>query len=163
MASPASVERHPIHPMLVVFPIALFIFSLISDFIYRGGGDPAWNNTAWYTMGGGILGGLAAAVPGLIDYMSIRGAQTKRVATLHMGLNLTVIVLFIVSFIMRPNMEVGANAPLVLSIVGVATLLVSGWLGGSLVYIHGMAVDPHEICEVSHERETHGARPQPAD
>ena len=69
MASPASVGKHPIHPMLIPFPIALWIFSLISDLIYgMGWGGIVWKETAFYTMAGGLIGALAAAIPGYLDY-----------------------------------------------------------------------------------------------
>src|SRR5215208_6062637 len=67
MASPASIARHPIHPMLIPFPIALWVFSLVADVIYLWRGNPAWRNwIAFYTLLGGIIGGAAAAVPGLV-------------------------------------------------------------------------------------------------
>jgi uncharacterized membrane protein len=147
--------------MLIVFPVGLLIFSVISDFVYRGGGNPAWSNTAWYTMAGGIIGGLAAAIPGFIDYASITSPHTRQIAGWHMGLNLTVVVLFVISFFLRPRMLSTANAPFVLSLIGVALLFVSGWLGGSMVYVHGQAVDPTEVCE--HEHDIHTAAAAPAD
>ncbi len=74
MASPASVAKHPIHPMFVVFPIGLWIFSFIMDLIYYfGSGTEIWNIVALYTMIGGIIGALIAAVPGLIDFLSLSG------------------------------------------------------------------------------------------
>ena len=63
MATPASVHKHPIHPMLIAFPIALWIFSFVCDVIHlMGWGGVIWNDMAFYTMIGGLLGALAAAV-----------------------------------------------------------------------------------------------------
>jgi uncharacterized membrane protein len=142
MASRASVLKHPIHPMLVPFPIGLWIFSLLSDIIYGfGWGGPIWNDIAFYTMAGGIVGGLAAAVPGLIDYWSLTDPEPARLAKIHMILNVTIVGLFLVNLWLRTILLPGATLPVILSAVGVAGLSVSGWLGGELVYVHGVAVE----------------------
>jgi uncharacterized membrane protein len=142
MASRASILKHPIHPMLVPFPIALWIFSLISDIVYGfGWGGPIWNDMAFYTMAGGIVGGLAAAVPGLIDYYSMTDPGPAKIAKIHMILNVTIVGLFLVNLWLRTTYSPGASLPVFLSVVGVLGLGVSGWLGGELVYIHGVAVE----------------------
>src|SRR5690242_3036079 len=102
MRSRASFRNHPIHPMLIVFPIALWIFSLVCDIAYHAGSyNPFWKEMAFYSMLGGIVGALAAAVPGMIDFLAIRNRQAKQVATIHMILNLIVVVLFIFNLGMR--------------------------------------------------------------
>ena len=142
MASRASVLKHPIHPMLVPFPIGLWIFSLVSDIIYGlGWGGPIWNDMAFYTMAGGIVGGLAAAVPGLVDYWSMSDPEPKKIAKMHMILNVTIVGIFIVNLWLRTTLAPGASLPLILSLVGVILLGLSGWLGGELVYVHGVAVE----------------------
>lgn len=72
MPSPASIGGHPIHPMIIPFPIALWVFSLAADVIYLWRGNPIWRNyIAFYTLLGGIVGAVAAAVPGFIDWLQI--------------------------------------------------------------------------------------------
>jgi len=142
MASRASVLKHPIHPMLVPFPIGLWIFSLVSDIIYGlGWGGPIWNDMAFYTMAGGIVGGLAAAVPGLVDYWSMSDPEPKKIAKMHMILNVTIVGIFIVNLWLRTTLAPDARLPLILSFLGVILLGLSGWLGGELVYVHGVAVE----------------------
>lgn len=143
MASPASIRSHPIHPMLIVFPIALWIFSLICDIAYHGFTHNAyWKGMAFYTMIGGLVGALLAAVPGFIDWLSLRDRRVKRIATTHMLLNLTVVALFVFNLGLRYNASPDTEMfSVVLSVVGIAILAVSGWLGGSLVYVHGVAVE----------------------
>jgi uncharacterized membrane protein len=70
MRTPASISKHPIHPMLIVFPIGLWIFSLVCDLLHLAGasGD-AWLTVAFYSMVGGLIGALCAAVPGFIDLL----------------------------------------------------------------------------------------------
>ena len=144
MSSPASIRSHPIHPMLIVFPIGLWIFSFICDIVYHAGTHNVfWKGVAFYTMLGGVIGALLAAIPGFIDYLSLRNPQVRSIATTHMVLNLIVVALFIFNLGLRfngsPDNEV---LPVVLSMIGIAILSVSGWLGGSLVYEHQVAVEP---------------------
>ena len=143
MATPASIHKHPIHPMLIPFPIALWIFSLVCDLIYITGlGDAIWQDMALYTMIGGLVGALAAAVPGYLDYRSITDPAVKRVGFWHMVTNLSIVVLFTLNILLRLVWE-AENLPIILSIVAVTLLGLSGWLGGELVYVHGVAVEPH--------------------
>ena len=74
MRTPASIFQHPIHPMLIVFPIGLWIFSLACDLIrLAGGSSDAWATVAFYSMVGGLVGALCAAVPGFIDLLFYKG------------------------------------------------------------------------------------------
>jgi uncharacterized membrane protein len=144
MSSPASVAKHPIHPMLVVFPIGLWTFSLVCDIIYLfGGRDPIWNTVALYTVIGGIIGAALAAVPGFIDYLSVDDEEVRAIGTRHMVINLSALVIFIVASVLMAK-EVSAVVPFLLSIAGIVLISIGGWLGGELVYIKGMAVEPVE-------------------
>ena len=143
MASPASIQKHPIHPMLIPFPIALWIFSLVCDLIYAmDWGTIIWNDMAFYTMAGGVLGALAAAVPGYLDYRSLSDPSVKRIGQWHMLINLSIVVLFVINLSLRMWSEPGAVLPSLLSLIGIGMLSVSGWLGGELVYVHRVAVKP---------------------
>lgn len=139
MRTPASFAKHPIHPMLVAIPIGLWIFSLVCDLVWRfGGGDPSWETVARYTLVAGLVGALAAAVPGFIDMLSLSWGL-KRIALAHMALNLTVVGLYVVNAWLRRNGV--PDAAIGLSVISVAMLAASGWLGGKLVYVHGVAVE----------------------
>ena len=143
METRATVVKHPVHPMLIPFPIALWIFSLASDLIYLFGfGGPVWKDIALYTMVGGIVGGVAAAIPGYIDYRSLSDPVIVRVAQMHMIINVGLIVLFTINAGLRIMNGTEAVLPVFLSALGVAALGVSGWLGGELVYVQGVAVQP---------------------
>jgi uncharacterized membrane protein len=143
MASPASIQKHPIHPMLIPFPIGLWIFSLVCDVVYAmGWGTVVWNDMAFYTMVGGVLGALAAAVPGYLDYRSLSDPNVKSIGQWHMLINLSIVVLFVINLSLRMWSEPGAVLPILLSLIGIGMLTVSGWLGGELVYVHRVAVEP---------------------
>ena len=142
MASPASIARHPIHPALVPVPIGLWIFSLVCDAVYAFiSSDVVWDRMAFYTMLGGVAGALLAAVPGFIDFLSLTDPKVKRVALAHLLLNLTIVALYAVNLWLRTTTPPGARTPIALSVVGVLLLAVAGWLGGELVFRHGVAVE----------------------
>ena len=144
MKSKAVLLGHPVHPMLIPFPIALWIFSFVSDVIHMTGlGGMVWKDIALYTMIGGLLGALAAAIPGYIDYRSIADPAVKRVGFWHMVTNLSIVVLFALNALLRITTEAGTLS-VILSVIGVSLLGLSGWLGGELVYVHGVAVEPQE-------------------
>lgn len=140
MKTPANVAKHPIHPMLVTIPIGLWVMSLVCDLVRATGtANEDWAIVALYTMVGGIAGALVAAIPGFIDMLSLQGGL-KRIALTHMAINLTVVALYAVNVWMRTRGS-DAGTTLLLSVVAIALLLVSGWLGGKMVYVHGVAVE----------------------
>lgn len=147
MRTPASIARHPIHPMLIVFPLGLWIFSLACDLIGLAGapGD-AWVTVAFFSMVGGLIGALLAAVPGFIDYFFYQGGAppVKKIATVHMAINLTVVVLYVINIWLRAGNPAPGGIPVLLSIIGVALLFVSGWLGGQMVHVYGVGVEGRE-------------------
>jgi uncharacterized membrane protein len=135
MSTPASIRKHPIHPMIVPLPIGLWIFSLICDVIYRtASNNTLWNEMAFYSLLVGIGGALLAAVPGFIDFLSIADPRAKRVALTHL-------TLYSVNAWLRTEDPAGSSTPFLLSIVAILLLSVSGWLGGELVYRHGVGID----------------------
>ena len=139
MKTPASIAGHPIHPMLVALPIGLWIFSLVCDLVFAlGATSENWRLVALYTLAGGIVGALLAAVPGFIDMLSLPW-PVKRTALIHMTINLTVVALYVVNLWLRLD---GAQHSTVLwlSIVGIGLLVISGWLGGKMVYEEGVGV-----------------------
>ena len=142
MQTPASIAKHPIHPMLIVFPIGLWVFSFVCDVVFRITQLPLWSDIAFYTMAGGIIGAILAALPGFIDMLAIRDPQPRKIAWTHMVLNLLAVVLFAVNLYLRTMSDAGATIPFVLLLIGVCVLAVSGWLGGELAYVHRVGVQP---------------------
>jgi uncharacterized membrane protein len=139
METPARIHKHPLHPMLVMIPVGLWVFSLICDLAYLWGvGNPNWAMVAFYTMMGGVIGAIIAAVPGFIDMFSLP-ERLQRTAKIHMSINLAVVVLYLINAWMRLS-GVWDVLPVWLSALSVTLLMVSGWLGGKMVYEHGVAL-----------------------
>jgi uncharacterized membrane protein len=146
MKTPARLFNHPIHPMLIPFPFALWTFSLIADLIYYfGSHDYLWVNVAFYSLFGGVIGALLAAIPGIIDYFSIRDRQASNIAAWHARFNLIALLVFGASLYLRTDsgariVNGSLTIPVLLSFLGVLLIGVSGWLGGELVYKHRVGV-----------------------
>ncbi len=147
MASPASIGGHPVHPMIIPFPIALWVFSVVADVIYLWRGNPVWRDyIAFYTLLGGIIGGAAAAVPGIIDWLSLTDKTVVKLANWHARLNVIALLLFAGSFYLRTSsgssmVSDNHTIPFALSVLGVILISISGWLGGEMVFKHGVAVE----------------------
>jgi len=141
MSAASSFKGHPFHPIIIPLPIGLWIFSIVSDFIFKlGWGSPVWNDVAFYTLAGGIIGALIAAVPGFIDLTGLTNPKTKTIAIWHMMINLLAVALYCVNFWLRTQRAPGDNLPILLSAIGIGLIIISGWLGGELVYVRGVAV-----------------------
>jgi uncharacterized membrane protein len=147
MASKASIMGHPVHPMLIPFPLGLWVFSFICDVLYLVRGDMVWPVLAKYTLAGGILGGALAAVPGLIDWLALKSREVKNIANWHARLNIIALLIFAASLYLRTKygaslVSGSLTIPILLSAIGVVLITISGWLGGSLSYDHGVGVKP---------------------
>jgi uncharacterized membrane protein len=144
MESKAKLLGHPIHPMLIVLPLGLFIASVVFDAVYVWRGSPAFATAAYWNIGAGIVGGLLAAVFGAIDWFAIpTGTRAKRIGLLHGGSNVVVVVIFALVWLMRgdrPDTAPTTNLFL-LEVVALALGSVAGWLGGELVDRLGVGVD----------------------
>jgi uncharacterized membrane protein len=144
MESRAKLAGHPIHPMLIVLPLGLLSIGVVFDIVYLVTNDRTFAEVAFWDIGAGIVGGLLAAVFGLIDWLGIpKDTRAKRLGLWHGGGNVVIVVLFIVSWILRvPNHAYAPDIlPFVLGFVAVASALVTAWLGGELVYRLRVSVD----------------------
>jgi uncharacterized membrane protein len=138
-----KVAGHPVHPMLIVFPLGLLATAVIFDIITLSTSDGKWSTMAWYMIAAGIIGGLLAAVFGLIDWLGIpSNTRAKSVGLLHGGLNVLVVLLFAVSWMLRrPDPATPTGLALALSFAAVIIAVVAGWFGGELVDRLGVGVD----------------------
>ena len=143
MESRTKVAGHPLHPMLIVFPLGLLATAVAFDIAALVSGDAGWFNISFWLMAAGILGGLLAALPGLVDWYAIpRNTRAKAIGLLHGGGNVVVLILFAISWFLRRAADtVPSSGALVLSFIGVILAVVTGWLGGELVDRLGVGVD----------------------
>jgi len=137
--TPARIGKHPIHPTLVVLPLGLWIAALAFDIAYAVTGNPLWRTIAFWNIGAGVIGALLAAVPGFVDYLDLDG-RARRLGTYHMFLNLAAVAVFAVNWYVRTRVAPDSLWPLALSILGVVGVIISGWIGGELVYVERVGV-----------------------
>jgi len=143
MEARAKLFGHPIHQMLIVFPLGVLGMSLFFDLIAVATSRPPLLQASFYMIAAGIIAGLLAAVFGLIDFLAIPGAtRAKRIGLLHGAGNVIVVGLFALSWwLRRPAPSAPGTGPIVISAVAVAIALVTGWLGGELVDRLSVGVD----------------------
>src|SRR5215212_1893590 len=141
--STASIAGHPIHPMLVPFPIVFLVSALLTDIAYTQW-DGMWAYASTWLIAAGIVSALLAAVAGFIDFFGERRIRRLRVAWYHMIGNLAAVVLSVVNLLVHNRDGAMSVVPtgITLSAIVVLLLLFNGWMGGHLVYRHGVAVRP---------------------
>lgn len=161
MRSKFAIFGHPLHPMLVVLPIGLFIWALVADIVYATDqtGRAEWYSIAFWTGIAAIVTALVAALPGFGDYLTMAVRSDARgIATTHMLLNLAVVALYFVAMLLMLNDGARSGARLttviLLHLIGTGLLALSGWLGGEMVYRHHLAVIPDtaELERLEHAR-----------
>lgn len=142
--STASVFGHPIHAMLVPFPVTCFIGAFVTDLAYSRTYNLQWQYfSIWLLTAGLVMGGLAALF-GFVDYLGDRRVRRARPAHWHMALNLLAWLLSLINAFVHSRDGWTAVVPEGLILSGMVVLLlgVSGWLGQSLVYRHRVGVEP---------------------
>lgn len=143
MESRAKMFGHAIHPMLIVFPLGLFTVAVVFDIIRLAGARGAWGDAALYVIGAGVIGGLLAAVFGLIDWLALPArTRAKSIGLWHGGGNVVIVVLFVISGLLRLSDPAHPGIlAFILALVGVLLATVTGWMGGELVERLGVGVD----------------------
>jgi len=142
LATTAQIARHPIHAMLVLIPIVCFVGALVTDIAYAVTAEMMYADfSAWFLLVGFIFGVLAA-IAGLIDFLSNRQIRALAPAWPHMIGNLAVLILAFFNNLIHTRDAWTSVMPvgLILSIITVLILPVTGWLGWSMVYRHGVGV-----------------------
>jgi len=163
MRSRARALGHPIHPMLVVFPLGLFVTATVFDLVELLSGDQTFGQVGYWNIAAGIIGAVLAAVTGLIDWTAVpAGTRAKRLGLLHAAANTVVLLLFLTSWLARmDNTEhVAGGGWFAVEVVAVAIGGVAAWMGGELVDRLGIGVDEnaHPDAPSSLGGRTAGAR-----
>jgi uncharacterized membrane protein len=145
MESKTKLFGHPIHPMLVVFPLGLLATAVLFDILYLTTANPAFPTISFYMVAVGVIGGLLAAIFGFIDWLGLpSNSRARNLGAWHGIGNFVIVVMFAVSWLLRrdnPNF-VSDSLSSILAFAGVGLALITWWIGGELVYRLGVAVDP---------------------
>jgi uncharacterized membrane protein/nitrite reductase/ring-hydroxylating ferredoxin subunit len=143
MRSKAQIKGHPIHPILVGFPIAFFTGTLLFDILAQTNDRPEFGTIGYYLEIAGIIAALITAIPGIIDYFFTLPPKSsgKKRGTLHGLINITVVIIFSVAWYYRKGEAASFGVIIGLEALGVIGLGISGWLGGTMVYRNQIGVD----------------------
>jgi uncharacterized membrane protein/nitrite reductase/ring-hydroxylating ferredoxin subunit len=143
MKSKVQVKGHPLHPILVSFPIAFFVATLIMDIVSLSYQLDEFKRLAFYLEAAGIGCALLAAVPGFIDFLFTvppNSSGKKRAAT-HGLINVTMVAVFTIAWLVRQNANIPFLWVIIMEIAGVTLLSIAGWMGGTLVYRNQIGID----------------------
>lgn len=142
LPSTAAVGGHPIHPLLITYPIAFLTGAVATDLAARRTVDPFWARTSKWLLGAGIATGLAAGAVGAVDYFTIRRARQKTVGKIHAYGNPIALMLATASLLARrgDGDDTPGDAALGLNLACAGVLGVTGWAGGELSYRHMVGV-----------------------
>jgi uncharacterized membrane protein len=143
MESRVKLAGHPVHPMLIVFPLGLLGAAVVFDIIYLISDNAQWTVAAHYMIGAGVIGGLASALFGWLDWLGIPGGtRAKRIGLWHGLGNTAVLALFILSWVLRRyNPAEPPTGAIVAGLSAIVLSVITAWLGGELVYRLGVGVD----------------------
>lgn len=144
LQSTARIGRHPIHPMLVPFPIASFVGALITDIAYWRTAEMMWSNFSAWLITAGLIFGVLAALAGLVDFASKRAIRAQRPAWPHVIGNVLALGLSFINILVHSRDAWTSVVPagLILSALVVLILLFTGWMGWAMVYRHRVGVAP---------------------
>ncbi len=145
LPSTAAVAGHPIHPMIIPYPIAFLTTALVTDIAAQRTGDPFWSRASTLLLGAGIVTGLAAGAVGAIDYFTIRRAREKTVGKLHAYGNPIALGLAAWNLMSRRKRDRAqpTGADTALTAATAALVGVTGWAGAELSYRHMVGVAGH--------------------
>lgn len=140
--STAAIAGHPIHPMLIPFPIAFLVGALVTDVAYLWVEDVFWARVSFWLIAAGLVTGALAAVFGLTDFTTIDRARDHTAGWIHFLGNLVALILALVNFLIRLDDPVAGILPsgLILSVLIASILVVTGWYGGELSYRYKIGV-----------------------
>lgn len=143
--SSVHIAGHPVHPILIPFPIAFLLAAAATDIAFLATGDLFWSRASFWLIAAGFLSGAVAAVPGVVDFLTIERARRHLAGWVHLVGNVAVLGAALVNWLLRVDRVEAFIEPwgLVLSLLTAAILGVTGWTGGELAYRHQIGVTGH--------------------
>ncbi|MCW3127930.1 MAG: hypothetical protein JWO03_3588 [Bacteroidetes bacterium] len=145
MYSKVKILGHPIHPMIVAFPVAFYTGTLVTNIIYACTLNSFWFKAALACNIAGVAAALLAAVPGFIDWLAIPSSKgAKKTGLYHMAANVSALVLFTINIFIQYNrmddVQPEATASIIICAAGFVLTIVAGFLGWTLVQNHHVGV-----------------------
>jgi uncharacterized membrane protein len=140
--STVHVLKHPLHPLIVTFPIAFLTSVLLTDILYWFTSNPFWADGSFWLLVGGLVTGLVAAATGMSDFLRIGRVREHSAGWAHMVGNIAALTLTAISLWLRVGNHAGAVLPfgIVISLFVASLLGITGWYGAELIYRHKVAV-----------------------
>ncbi|NYT25653.1 DUF2231 domain-containing protein [Alcaligenaceae bacterium] len=150
-----AISRHPIHPMVVPFPIAFLIAVVATDIAYLVTGDPFWGRVSLWLVGGGTGLGLVAGIIGTLELLIIKEIRHRAAGWSHFVMAVMLLAVAFINWLSRlgdPLAAIGTSG-LYLSLLGAALVVMAGWLGGDLVFEHHVGLGKHKKEDHADEQE----------
>lgn len=160
MESRLKIMGHPVHPILVMFPLGLLVTSVIFDAADLLGGPALFGEVAYYNIAAGLIGGTLAAAAGVVDLVAIpAGTRAKRIGVFHALVNLGMLLLFLVILMVRMGAEnrAAGGGLFVVELLALAAGGLGAWFGGELVDRLGVGVDPDAHLDATNSMRRPGA------
>jgi uncharacterized membrane protein len=154
LRSTAAIYGHPLHPLLVTLPIGFLIGALLTDLAFHGTGDSFWARASIWLIGAGLVSGVLAAIAGFIDFIANEYIRSLNLVWYHFIGNAIALVISAISLYLRLGGDpaVVTGTELFLSILVVVIFAVTGWLGGEMVFRHGVGMaDDRPSAEIAGE------------
>jgi len=146
MFSKVKILGHPIHPMLVPFPIVFYSATLVGFIVFAVNGDPFWYRAAVTANIGGVVMAVIASVPGMLDFINIPRGKAKYTGWKHMACNVAALIMFIINAVIYGMKwggegETSTGVPILLSSMGMLFTILAGFFGWEMVQKHHVGID----------------------
>jgi uncharacterized membrane protein len=158
MKTPASILRIPLHAVLGILPVGMWTFAQFADFMFFYVGGEQWSIAAFYAYAGGTLLAVAAAVPGLIDHVSLLDRRARALSFFHMLSGVLAVALMAISTVLRWDLSPASVLAMLIASVGFLAMIVSVVLGLCLVHVFAVGVSTEAESRVAEVPGTLGAR-----
>lgn len=143
--SRVAIGKHPLHPMLVVFPLAFLLATPLADLALWWSGDVFWARVAWWMLAAGCAAGVMAALAGLLEFLLVRRVRQRLAGWTHLLTAVMALGMAGANFTLRLQDPVAAAWPwgMMLSVATAGVVAIAGWIGGTLTFGHGIGTYPH--------------------
>lgn len=143
IVSRAAIAGHPLHPMMIHFPVAALLALVASDFAFLWTDDPFWSRASLWLAGVGAFGGWAASLAGLVDLLTVKRIRQKITAWCHAIIAVMMLSLASLNWVLRYQGPADSMVlwAFYLSLFTAGLIAIAAYLGGRLVYEQAVGVD----------------------